>query len=259
MVQAEVLRGIFRLLVPALVLLAVLKFAPHPFHDEEDDDALQLNEELEAAARARDNGEIRGQLRRAIAAQNVREVANLLSEHPEVDLTVPTPTGGCILHFAVDRKETDASVDIVRHLLAHPHVNPNGSPSAWPPLKVAISRRSHRTIAVLLKHPQLIPEVYPAGLSCDVVDGLSQQIALVIPPQERSRDGMACFMRHPNVLLKDFSTVRAMPIDSPGAVLALLPSWSPAAIGAYFTCAILHVGMVVGVLALNSGLPPHQR
>jgi len=197
---------------------------------------------------------------RFINSQDLKKVQELLKVIPKVDISGSFGGGGCVVFRAVDRPETEISVEILRSILQHPYANPNGSPSAWTPLKMALSRRSIRMVNALLAHPKVLAEVTTHGLSCDIVGMTPERVAFVVEPAAVDpRTGRvpppSCFHRHPNLVQRIGSAgLGGHEANTPIISLSsLLPAWKPwAIIAAIAACSAHFVALsTIGILVFS--------
>ena len=89
---------------------------------------------------------------------------------------------------------------LMKEILEHPRIDPNGAINAWSPLKVALSNNNVGQVRALLDHRHTIKEVHVTGLTCDAAGRAPRDLQFVVPANAPD-----CFKRHHNVINEDKS------------------------------------------------------
>ena len=105
----------------------------------------------------------------------------------DVDVNYPDDGNGGPLFQAVNQAETDRTVQIVSVLLKHKDIQPNGDPSSWPPLKLAIRKGHRRMVQLILGHAKTIRFLTISGLDCADLASIPDSVHIVLPADARKQ------------------------------------------------------------------------
>jgi hypothetical protein len=174
----------------------------------------------------------------ALDSQDVDRVRTAL-ENPNVDVNFETPSGAPIQR-AVEKPETYEALKIVELILAHPELDPNGTPTAPPPLKTAIRLRHRQMVILLMSHAQTELTIPASGLPCDAIELVPFEVTLTL-----DRDAPPCYSKHP----KTMKTLAMNPFAAQGKATI---GWRHAVFGnGKYSNVVMGV---VGVIASGIGL-----
>jgi len=139
-----------------------------------------------------------------------------------VDVNGDSSKGSELPIVGMIRKDmTQAAVEALEYVMLAPTFDPNGLHPRTP-LKVAALRDRPDVVALLLRHPKVITEVFAEGLSCEHVAHLPTTVTLVL----NNRDVLPCFRSRNNVasteskLLQNFN-IRREERSNPFRVLGI--------------------------------------